>query len=229
MSKTLLDIIEEKFEKPKNKLAKELNKHLTLFDMTNEYKDEIEQSFNTKTKLLFDMEKDGKTFLDFVTKVYGKSNIASFHYIEFEDMPDENEGSENTIRLTSKQLIYLNGKLDLLNKIFNFEKNDLFTYGNYEDMRKTDYCFTSFRAQNSNILIKVEEDCAYGIFTSHGDVDVVIKIKKDFFENPVLEMSEGLRLEDSLNINEENVGKIFNTLKVYTGHLKEFKIFQIEN
>ena len=229
MSKTLLDIIEEKFEKPKNKLIKELSNHLTLFDMTNEYKNEIEQSFNTKTKLLFDMEKDGKTFLDFVTKVYGKSNIASFHYIEFEPIPDEDEGSENVGELTSRQLIYLNGKLDLLNKIFNFKKNDLFTYGNYEDMRKTDYRFTSFRAQNSNILIKVEEDCAYGIFTSHGNVDVVIKIKKDFFENPVLEMSEGLRLEDSININEENVGKIFNTLRVHTGYLKEFKIFQIEN
>ena len=235
MSKTILDIIEEKFEKPKSLLIEELDKHLTLFDLNDEYKNEIENSFNSNTKLIFDMEKSGKTFLDFVTKVYGKEKIVSYHYIEFEKFDEQekysedSEDGEEAKEITSRQLIYLNGRLDLLNKIFNFKKNDLFTYGNYEDMRRTDYCFTSFRAQNSDILIKVEEDCAYGIFTSHGYVDVVLKIKKDFFENPVIEMSEGLRLEDRDAITEENVGKIFNTLRVKKGFLKEFKIFQIEN
>ena len=225
---TLLDIIVEKFSQSKNSIVEELDKHLTVFDMTNEYKNEIENKFNSKTKLIFDMEKDGNTFLDFVTKVYGKSNIASFHYIEFEEIPGDNNSSDEEGEITSKQLVYLNGNLGLFNKIFDFQKNDLFTYGNYENMRRTEYRFTSFRAQNSNILIKVEENEAYGIFTSHGHVDTIIKIKKDFFKNPVLEMFEGLRLEDD-NIDEENVGKICNALNPKKGYLKEFKIYQIED
>ena len=117
----------------------------------------------------------------------------------------------------------------MVNKIFDFKKNDLFTYGNYQNMREAEYNFTSFRAQNSNILIKVEEGCAYGVLCSHGDDKLIIKIKKDFFENPVLEMCLIDNFEDIENLNEENVGKIFNTLKTRKGYLKEFKIFQIEN
>ena len=225
---TLLDIIVEKFSQLKNSLVEDLDEHLTLFDMTDEYKNEIKNKFNSKTKLIFDMEKDGNTFLDFVTKVYGKSNIASFHYIEFEETPGDKNSSDEEGEITSKQLVYLNGNLGLFNKIFDFQKNDLFTYGNYENMRRTEYRFTSFRAQNSNILIKVEENEAYGIFTSHGHVDTIIKIKKDFFKNPVLEMFIGLRLEDD-NIDEENVGKICNALNPKKGYLKELKIYQIED
>ena len=235
MSNSLLDIIAEKFSKQKHSLEEDLSDHLCLFDMTDEYIDEIENKFKSKAELIFDMVKDGNSFLDFVTKVYGKSSIASFHYIEFEDekCPEENidnegnSGSEDNEHLTSRQLIYLNGKLDLLNKKFDFGKNDLFTYGNYENMKKKEYKFTSFRSQNSNILIKVEEDRAYGIFTSHGNIDTIIGIRKDFFKNPVIEMYEGIRIEEGNGINEENVGKIFPTLNTKKGYLKEFKIYQI--
>ena len=235
MSNSLLDIIAEKFSKQKHSLEEDLSDHLCLFDMTDEYIDEIENKFKSKAELIFDMVKDGNSFLDFVTKVYGKSSIASFHYIEFEDekCPEENidnegnSGSEDNEHLTSRQLIYLNGKLDLLNKKFDFGTNDLFTYGNYENMKKKEYKFTSFRSQNSNILIKVEEDRAYGIFTSHGNIDTIIGIRKDFFKNPVIEMYEGIRIEEGNGINEENVGKIFPTLNTKKGYLKEFKIYQI--
>lgn len=242
MSNSLLDIIAEKFSNSKDKLEEDLDNHLYLFDMTDEYIDEIENKFKSNAELIFDMEKDGNSFLDFVTKVYGKSNIASFHYIEFENekCPEENcdnednngseENSGSSIeneQLTSRQLVYLNGKLDLLNKKFDFGTNDLFTYGNYENMKKKEYGFTSFRSQNSNILIKVEEDRTYGIFTSHGNVDTIIGIRKDFFKNPVIEMYEGIRVEEGNGINEENVGKIFPTLNTKKGYLKEFKIYQI--
>ena len=235
MSNSLLDIIAEKFSKQKHSLEEDLSDHLCLFDMTDDYIDEIENKFKSKAELIFDMVKDGNSFLDFVTKVYGKSSIASFHYIEFEDekCPEENidnegnSGSEDNEHLTSRQLIYLNGKLDLLNKKFDFGTNDLFTYGNYENMKKKEYKFTSFRSQNSNILIKVEEDRAYGIFTSHGNIDTIIGIRKDFFKNPVIEMYEGIRIEEGNGINEENVGKIFPTLNTKKGYLKEFKIYQI--
>ena len=237
MSNSLLDIIAEKFSGSKDSLDNELSDHLYLFDMTEEYIDEIENKFKSNAKLIFDMEKDGNSFLDFVTKVYGKSNIASFHYIEFEDEncveenndSEENSDSEEKEHLTSKQLVYLNGKLDLLNKIFDFGKNDLFTYGNYENMKKKEYCFTSFRSQNSNILIKVEQDSAYGIFTSHGNIDTIIGIRKDFFKNPIIQMYEGVRVKEDNGINEENIGKIFPTLNTKKGYLKEFKIYQVEN
>ena len=225
---TLLDIIVEKFSQLKNSLVEDLDEHLTLFDMTDEYKNEIKNKFNSKTKLIFDMEKDGNSFLDFVTKVYGKSNIASFHYIEFEEILEDNDSSDEEGEITSKQLVYLNGNLGLFNKIFDFQKNDLFTYGNYENMRRTEYRFTSFRAQNSNILIKVEENEAYGIFTLHGHVDTIIKIKKDFFKNLFLEICENLKYEDYI-INEKTVGEMLNILKPRRkGYLKEFEVYQIQ-
>jgi len=242
MSNSLLDIIAEKFSKPKETLEEDLDNHLYLFDMTDEYIDEIENKFKSNAELIFDMEKDGNSFLDFATKVYGKSSIASFHYIEFENEKcteensdsEDNNGSEDNSgssteneQFTSRQLVYLNGKLDLINKKFDFGTNDLFTYGNYENMKKKEYRFTSFRSQNSNILVKIEEDRAYGIFTSHGNVDTIIGIRKDFFKNPVIELYEGIRVEEGNGINEENVGKIFPTLNTKKGYLKEFKIYQI--
>ena len=235
MSETLLDIISQQFSKSKNSLSDELGKHLYLFDLTDEYQNEIKNIFNTKFRLIFDMEKDANSFLDFVTKVYGKSNIASYHYIEFEKMEENNDSEsgsdgEEGQDTTSKQLIYLDGKLDLFNKIFEFKKNNLFTYGNYENMNKKQYCFTSFKSQNSNLLVKVEECCAYGVFNSHGKTDAIFKINKDFFKNPVIEMSPGLRIDDDCqNINEDNVGNIFNTLKTQKGYVKELKIYQIDN
>ena len=77
MSNSLLDIIAEKFSKQKDILEEDLGDHLCLFDMTDEYIDEIENKFKSKAELIFDMVKDGNSFLDFVTKVYGKS-IYSF-------------------------------------------------------------------------------------------------------------------------------------------------------
>ena len=121
MSNSLLDIIAEKFSKQKHSLEEDLSDHLCLFDMTDDYIDEIENKFKSKAELIFDMEKDGNSFLDFVTKVYGKSSIASFHYIEFEDEKcpeensdnEENNDSEDNEHLTSRQLIYLNGNQDI--------------------------------------------------------------------------------------------------------------------
>ena len=53
--------------------------------------------------------------------------IASYHYIEFEKMEENNDSEsgsdgEEGQDTTSKQLIYLDGKLDLFNKIFEFKK-----------------------------------------------------------------------------------------------------------
>ena len=43
-------------------------------------------------------------------------------------------------------------------------------------------------------------------------------------------MSPGLRIDDDCqNINEDNVGNIFNTLKTQKVYVKELKIYQIDN
>ena len=232
MSNTLLDIISENFSKSKGLIEKEFKEHLNHLDLEDDYYKEIDQQFKTKTKLIFDIEKDGNSFLDFVTKVYGKSNIASFHYIEFEKrkQKDINDGYNEYEEAKSRQLIYLNGKLELLNKNFNFKKNNLFTYGNYENIAESDYKFTSFQAQNSKILICILDDGAYGIFNSHGEDRAIFKIQKDFFKNPILEIWEGNRdEEEDETINEENVQEILKELNPRKGYVKEFKIYQFEN
>ena len=90
--------------------------------------------------------KNSNSFLDFVTKVYGKSNIVSYHEIDIEHLSKENFFNLN------KQVIYLNGKLDLCGSKFDFRKNDLFTYGNYEQISEENYKFTSFKSQNSYLF-----------------------------------------------------------------------------
>lgn len=89
----------------------------------------------------------------------------------------------------SVQLAYLNGKLEFINNYFNFEDNDLFTYGNYQ-VYEGDYCFTSFKAQNSRLYAKIEFDCIYVIFYENDNINFIIKIRDNFVNNPVLYLDE---------------------------------------
>ena len=226
MCDSLLELIEKKFKKSKFLLAQELDEHLTDFDVTDEYKEEITNKFNADTKLIFDMGNTGTTFLDFITKVYGKSNIASYHEIEFDRSEDVNNKNE-----INKQLIYLSGKLDILNKSFNFKKNYLFTYGNFHNMSYDDgnYKFASFKAQNSKFFFKVKDNYAYGIFNSHGRKETLFKIKNDFFTNPVMEISDEINLEYNDETRIDNIENIINTIHTSKAYVKELKIYQVEN
>ena len=220
-SQCLIDIISKKFAKSKYSLTQGLSRHLKEFGLQDDFKKEITHKFDSsKAKVIYDVKKDGDTLVGFMTKVFGKKNIASFHVIG---------GDDN--RFYSVQLAYLHGKLEFVNNYFNFEKNDLFTYGNYQAYEDNEYCFTSFKAQNSKLYAKIEFDCIYVIFYENDHINFIIKIRDNFVNNPVLILDE-----DEEKISEyfethgqEMVGELFNASKSSEINLSELIVYQIED
>ena len=80
--------------------------------MSEIYMKEILKRFSSKTKVIFDLKKDGDSILNFISKVYGKSRLISFQHFDDNDLT---------------QLVYLNGKLELMMDSLSFERNDVFT------------------------------------------------------------------------------------------------------
>ena len=226
---SLVSILKDNFSKEENSIVKELKVHLKLNGLSKEYQKEIFAKFTKNANIIFDMKKDEKTFFNFVTKVYGKSNIASFLIIELKNDEVEEEVEEY---LTIRQLIFLSGSMKLEEGIFNFQKSDLFTYGNFTSVEEQDYKFTLFKSQNSYCYVKVEENAAYGIFNAHNNYRMVFKFQKDFFANPVIEVIGEKYSEDMENYFEKNghekVAGLFAALKTSKAYVKELIIYEIE-
>ena len=213
---TLLDLMCLKFCKSKYILAKDLYSHLTEFGLKDDFKNEIANKFESKATIIYDVKKDGDKLLTFVSKVFGKKNIASFHALH---------GNEKYL---SVQLAYLNGKFEFINNYFNFDKTDLFTYGNYQSY-EGEYCFTSFKAQNSRLFVKIESDCIFVIFYEGENINFIIKIRDNFINNPILYVDEG---HDKINQffenhSENQVGELFNTSRTTEVNLTELVVYQI--
>ena len=215
---TLINIMEKKFAKSRYLLTKDLSSHLKEFGLKDDFKNEIINKFESKAKLVYDVKKDGDTLVGFMSKVFGRSNIASFHALHGDD------------KYLSVQLAYLNGKLDFVNNYFNFENNDLFTYGNYQ-VYDGDFCYTSFKAQNSKLYVKIEFDCIYVIFYEGDNINFIIKIRDNFVNNPVLYLDESN--EKITKFFEENsedkVADLFNSSSTREVDLTELQIYQIED
>lgn len=219
ISKSLIEIMQRKFMKSQYLLSKDLSDHLSEFGLKDDFKKEIQNRFElSKAKVIYDVKKDGDTLVGFMAKVFGKKNIATFHALH----TDEN--------YHSVQLAYLNGKLEFINNYFNFEDNDLFTYGNYQ-VYEGDYCYTSFKAQNSRLYAKIEFDCIYVIFYENDNINFVIKIRDNFVNNPVLYLDEDNdKISKFFEENsEDKVGELFNNSKVLDVYLTELVIYQIED
>ena len=164
------------------------------------------------------LKKDGDTLVAFMSKVFGKKNIASFHALH---------GNEKYL---SVQLAYLNGKFEFINNFFNFDKTDLFTYGNYQ-VYEGEFCFTSFKAQNSRLFVKIEFDCIFVIFYEGENVNFIIKIRDNFINNPILYVDEGSdKISEFFETHtEQQVGELFNISRTMEVNLTELLVYQIGN
>ena len=213
---TLMDVISKKFIKSKYSLGKDLSTHLSDFGLKDDFKTEIINKFESNAKVIYDVKKDGDTLVGFMAKVFGRSNIASFHALHARD------------GYLSVQLAYLNGKIDFVNNYFNFDKTDLFTYGNYQ-VYDGDFCFTSFKAQNSKLYVKIEFDCLYVIFYEGDNINFIIKIRDNFINNPILYLDEDSEKISQFfeNNTEDKVGDLFNISRTLEVNLAELIIYQI--
>ena len=215
---TLINIMEKKFAKSRYLLTKDLSTHLKEFGLKDDFKDEIINKFESKAKLVYDVKRDGDTLVGFMSKVFGRANIASFHALHGDD------------KYLSVQLAYLNGKLEFINNYFNFENNDLFTYGNYQ-VYEGDFCYTSFKAQNSKLYVKIEFDCIYVIFYENDSINFIIKIRDNFVNNLILYLDEpNEKITKFFEENsEDKVADLFNSSTSREVNLTELQIYQIED
>lgn len=232
---SIFDLMSKKFLQDKNTLNDGLKEHLTLFEVTDQYKNEIINKFNSKITKIYDTNVDNNTVGNFVSKVAGKSNLVFF--IKFKDgEEDEEEGEEVGEKAgeTLTQLAYLNGKVQIINKIISFLNLDVFSYGNYQSYEKDKYIYTSFKSQNSDIFIKFTIGCIYVmLYRNNNQVKFALKIEHNFMEKPIISLRcyEFQNDFEFIIENKEKIDEIFEELakkgsfkKVYLDELLFYKI-----
>ena len=214
--KILFDIMSEIFYVSKYKLSKDLLKHLDQFGLSDEYRRELFHRFNSKIKKIYDVKTDGDTLIGFMTKVFGKKNIVTFHSLSVDD------------EYINVQIAFLNGKFEFQNNYFNFDNTELYTYGDYENV-DGDYSYTSFRSQNSKLYAKIEFDCIYIIFYEHGNINFVAKIRDNFINNPVLFIDESKsNIEEFFeNNSEDKVPELFTKYEPRELNVTDLVIYEM--
>ena len=154
--------------------------------------------------------------MGFMTKVFGKKNIVTFHSLTLDD------------ELLNVQIAFLNGKFEFKNNYFNFDNTELYTYGDYENV-DGDYSYTSFRSQNSKLYAKIEFDCIYIIFYEHDEINFVAKIRDNFYNNPVLFIDEDkTKIEEFFENNpEDKVADLFNEYQTKELNVTDLVIYEM--
>ena len=214
--KIFFDVMSDIFYVSKYKLSRDLVKHLEQFGLSEEYKRELYKRFNSKIRKIYDVKTDGDKLMTFMTKVFGKKNIVTFHSLSAED------------EYINVQIAFLNGKFEFLNNYFNFNNTELYTYGDYQNI-DGDYCYTSFRSQNSKLYAKIEFDCIYIIFYEHGNINFIAKIRDNFVNNPVLFIDEGKsKIEEFFENNpEDKVPELFSEYETRELNVSDLVIYEM--
>ena len=224
---SLLDVISDKFAKPIIQIKEEIKIHLNEFELTEVYMKEILKNFSSKTKIIFDLNKDKDSIYFVMSKIYGRSKIGCFISYKY------NKDDDNLI------CCYLNGKFEILNNVFSFENNDLFTYV-ATVMDYNCYGFISYKPQNSKFLYKLMNDCVYIILIIHDNVIAMFKIKDNFYKNPIEFLDSRSTFRDKEKFTEKFFEKNMSDIKnIFDENyesstkkslkLKELIIYQIED
>lgn len=239
-SKSLIDIIVNKFKESKFNLLNSLYDELYNFGLKKDYLEEIANKFQAKVKTIFNAKKDGDTLTAIISKVFGKKNLAGFIFIQSED-----EGK--IINLA--QLVYLDGKLEFENGFLPILENGVFSFGNYASGLNENGRFTFLEGhRNDKIYVKINKNSIYFITLLSGDsARYIFKVNDNFLRNPIYfsyiyeQFGEFRSDWDKLNKNElsknqtEKLSKAIENLfvekevKFKELHLKELKIYQIDN
>ena len=214
--KILFDVMSEIFYVSKYKLSKEFVRHIEQFGLSEDYQKELFRKFNSKIRKIYDVKTDGDTLVGFMTKVFGKKNIVTFHSLSIEN------------EIINVQIAFLNGKFEFVNNYFNFNNTELYTYGDYQNV-DGDYAYTSFRSQNSKLYAKIEFDCIYIIFYEQGNINFIAKIRDNFVNNPVLFIDEDKSKLDEFfeNNSEDKVAELFNQYEPRELNVTDLAIYEM--
>lgn len=209
---SMLSICTQKFNYSINKLVIDFVRNFHGWELSDNYQEEIMHKFARKTKILFDSNKDDDTILNVMSKVYGKSNLAFYHsFSTFWQKSDTDDKMVN-----SRDLIFINGKIEFNNKSnFEFENNDTFLFGNYENLDEEEYSFTSFQNQNVSIYVKNKGDTIYAVFyrdcSDHFEIKTIVKIQNHFMKNNIVYANNvyiGETIENSESLEKKYLNRV---------------------
>ena len=224
---SFLSISSQKFNRNIPKLAFDLAENIKNWELYEDYQHEVINKFCRGTKIIFDSSKDSDTIINLLAKVYGKSNLVFYHSFTIykPGIEDINESNQ------SKDLILLNGKIELKNDQFDFTKSDVFVYGNYRAIQINEYEFISFRNQNTSIFIKNKGDIIYIVFyrdySTSFDVRAVIKVMNNFMTNKIL-MADTVFLDEEINDLKDLENKFLNKVEEWFENLDKEKKSDID-
>ena len=239
---SFLSIISNKFnEFTVQKLAFLLSNHLNMINIYENYQKELINYYTTKTKIIYDTNIDDDSIINFMSKVYGKSNLACFYDFSFSgegDEIDEATGGKKSMVINSKNFAFLNGKFEFISNNFDFGKNNIFIFGNYGQVEDDEYDFVSFKQQDSSLLTKIKDNAIYCLFYRDlKDMRLAIKIENNFMKNKILlaydeefynSLVEKFEEDEHFNGIDEMFENLDDSKKVEV-NFKELIIYEIDN
>ena len=235
--KSIIELISQLYLKDKDDLVEKLNEFLIISEVTDDYRSEVITKFKTNITKVFDTKTDTNTLLNFLSKIKGLPNLIV-------NICLKTENGE------SKQMFYVNGKIDLVDNTFSFENSDIFGFGEYVSDKDEDYEFISFRPQNTQLYLKIKIDCLYVMCYREGvEVKLLLKIKQSFMDNPIVCLSwDDIKLEEEQGTgkganeedeeedyikvinNKENIDEIFEKQTAFKNiDIKELLIYKIDD
>ena len=238
---SFLDIMSKKFNRSIISLASGFASHLAKIEVYDNYAKELINYYSAKTKIIFDTNEDDDSIINFMSKVYGKSNLACFYDFSFSgesDEEDEASGGKKIMVVNSKNFAFLNGKFEFINNNFDFNQNNIFLFGNYAQMEDDEYEYESFEKQNSSLLTKIKDNSIYALFYRDSkDIRLALKIENNFMKNKILitqdyDFYESLKEEFEEKGNFEAIDEKFDNLddsKKIEVNFKELIIYEIDN
>ena len=167
--------------------------------------------------------------LNFISKIRGSPNLVVFISLRTEK-----------IGVTVEQLVYINGKIDLVNNIFSLEKKDSIIYGFDFDGDKI-YNFQPFEPQNFQIYIKIKIDSVYVMcYREQYKIMFLIKIKQKFKDSQIesvngnliydYDKDEYFNFDERLIKNKERVDELFEKqTHIENNYLEELIIYKIDD
>ena len=224
--KSLIELISQKYMKDKDILVNKLKEFLIISELTDDYLNEVISKFKKNLTKVFDTKTDTNTLLNFLSKVKGLPNLVV--YINLTDKKEKGD---------LNQIFYLNGKIDLVDNTFTFENSDIFGYGNYGTNSAEESGFISFRAQNTQLYLKIKFDCIYIMCYREGvEIKFMLKIKQNFMDNPLVGLSGNdislEKVKDAANgekEDEENEGDEGDFMKIIDNKENIDEIFEKQN
>ena len=195
---------------------------------------EIIRKLSNNTTIIFDSNKDSDTINNIMTKVYGKTNLAFF--ISFW------KKSENDDKMIDcMNLIYLDGKMELINNNFEFVNKEVILFCNYANLDEDKYDYKYFKGQNDSVFIKNKNNIIYAVFYRKNkelSIKYIIKIMNNFMKYKAVYLNQKeLISEKSDNMRQDinqlhKIDELFESMdnsKKYEINMKELIIYQINN